>query len=111
MTGCFPGNQNVAILTRFGPYGISAGNPQAIGGQLVNVPGCNGVQIAPVQRTLATPADEFDFVGKHDLQLGNDNISARYLFNPNNAFNQASSGNNSAAAGYVNHVTALSQHL
>lgn len=109
LAGCFPGSQNLTTLSKFGPFGISAGNPRAINPTLVNVGSCTGVEISPVQRILSTPDHEFDFVGKQDLQLGSDTITTRYLFNRNNFFNQASSGINSAAAGYVNNVPAISQ--
>lgn len=109
LTGCFPGSQNLATLSKFGAFGISAGNPRAINPTQVTVGTCAGVEISPVQRILATPAHEFDFVGKQDLQLGSDTITTRYLFNRNNNFNRASSGINLAAAGYVNNVPALSQ--
>src|SRR5262249_16347266 len=47
----------------------------------------------------------FDWIARTDIQLGQDTITGRYLFNRNNFFNTEDNG----AAGYVVSVPALSQ--
>jgi hypothetical protein len=109
LAGCFPtgaGAQAVAALTKFGPYGISAGGPTPRNiTNVTSIAGCPTVQMGGVTRILATPAHGFDWVEKADLQLGSDTISGRYLLNRNNNFNTQDNG----AAGYVVNVTGLSQ--
>jgi hypothetical protein len=109
LAGCFPtgtGAQAVAALTKFGPYGISAGGPTPRNVSNVAVTGCpTAVQMGGVTRILPTPGHGFDWVEKVDMQTGSDTISGRYLLNRNNNFNTQDNG----AAGYVVNVTALSQ--
>ena len=122
LAGCFPTGlpaQQIAALAKFGPYGISAGNPSPNGAPVTvnfNAGGpntfatnagavCNGIQLAGVTRTLPTPFHGFDFVNRIDGQLGSDQIMGRYIFNRGNNFNTQDNG----AAGYVLNVTALSQ--
>src|SRR5262249_2699621 len=91
---------------KFGPYGISGGNP-APNGTPVNltVGTCTGVQAAGVIRFVPTPFHGFNFVNRVDGPFGNDNIMGRYLFNRGNNFN--ASGN--PVTGYAANVTALSK--
>jgi hypothetical protein len=109
LAGCFPTGakaQQIATLSKFGPYGFSFGNPVANGTAAnATVAGCANVQVAGVSRTLATPFHGFDFPIRVDGQMGSDNIMGRYLFNRGNTFNQSDNG----AAGYVFNTTALSQ--
>lgn len=111
LAGCFPASNSIAALRKFGPYGISAGNPtptiDPASGSFdnLNVGSCTGVQFGGVTRVLSTPVHTFNWIAKTDLQLGSDNISARYIFNRNNFFNLDDNG----AAGYVFNVPALSQ--
>jgi hypothetical protein len=111
LSGCFPASKSIQALAKFGPYGISAGGPTPTvdpnTGQftLLNVGACNNVQFGGVTRILPTPVHSFNWIGKTDWQLGSDNISARYIFNRNNFFNQDDNG----AAGYLFNVPALSQ--
>src|SRR6185312_1576084 len=98
---------------KVGPFGISAGNPTPINaflddGSFVN--GCPGVEFANVSRTIAAPAHIFNFVTREDLQLGNDTVMARYIFNRGNNFNLDECAD-CAAAGYPVSVPALSQAL
>jgi hypothetical protein len=125
LAACFPSGPQaaaVAALAKFGPWGITAGNP-TIRPVTTNAPviaGCpsilggvgNPANVANdfdgVTRVLPTPAHGFDFVEKVDAQLSsNDNFSARYLFNRGNNFNTQDNG----AAGYVVNVLALSQSV
>ena len=120
LAACFPtgaGAAAVAALSKFGPWGITAGNPSIrpvtslvpttgcatiTSGQAANIAG----DFAGITRVLSTPSHGFDFVEKVDAQLtANDSITGRYLFNRNNSFNTQDNG----AAGYVVNVLALSQ--
>ncbi|HYX54269.1 MAG TPA: hypothetical protein VE783_12510, partial [Candidatus Limnocylindrales bacterium] len=109
LAGCFPtGNQAAAVsaLSKFGPWGITAGNPTVRPSAQPTVTGCPGVLFGGVTRVLQTPSHGFDFVEKMDAQLtGNDTITGRYIFNRGNSFNTQDNG----AAGYVVNVLALSQ--
>jgi hypothetical protein len=112
LAGCFPSSNSIQALTKFGPYGISAGNPTPTVDPTthaftpVNVGACKGVQFGGVTRTLSTPVHTFNWIAKTDWNLsGGDVVSARYLFNRNNFFNVDDNG----AAGYVFNVPALSQ--
>ncbi|HEY6305493.1 MAG TPA: carboxypeptidase regulatory-like domain-containing protein [Candidatus Angelobacter sp.] len=115
LAGCFPTGASanaVAALARFGPYGISAGNPTpvptGVGGTLLSatVGGCPAVQLGGVTRTVPTPFHGFNFITREDVQLGGrDNLSARYLFNRGDSFNN----NDNGAAGYLFNVPGLSQ--
>jgi hypothetical protein len=109
LSGCFPsGTQaaQIALLQKFGPYGISAGNPNVNGApQSITVAGCPGVQASGLIRVLPTPFHGYDFVNRVDGQFGNDTVMGRYLFNRGNNFN----GSDSPVTGYAANVTALSQ--
>ena len=121
LASCFPTGtpaNAISALSKFGPYGISAGNPtpgnittsgpatgQPGAGQL-SIANCSNVELGTVSRILPTPFHGFNFVTKEDISLGsNDNLSARYIFNRGNFFNTQDNG----AAGYVVNVPALSQ--
>ncbi|HZS28324.1 MAG TPA: TonB-dependent receptor [Candidatus Angelobacter sp.] len=106
LAGCFPGSASLAALTSSGPYGISGGSPTPLGTPQTNVvAACPGAQFAGVSRVLPAPSHIFDWIARTDLQLGQDTITGRYLFNRNNVFNTEDNG----AAGYVVNVPALSQ--
>src|SRR5882724_4550291 len=106
LSACFPGSQSVAALKSFGPYAISSGNPTPFGTFLNNNPACPGVELGGVERTLPTHTHNFNWVTRVDLQLGNDSIMGRYLFNRGNNFNLDFGD---AAAGFPVSVPALSQ--
>jgi Carboxypeptidase regulatory-like domain len=109
LAGCFPTGvpaAQLALLQKFGPYGISAGNPNVNGvPQNITVNGCPGVQASGMLRVLPTPFHGYDFVNRVDGQFGSDTIMGRYLFNRGNNFN----GSDSPVTGYAANVTALSQ--
>ncbi len=111
LAACFPTGQSaiaVANITKFGPYGISAGNPAPVGPSLATVNGCNNVEVGGVSRLLSTPTKAFNWVVREDWQASsNDTVSGRYLFNRSNAFNTNAFG--TAPAGYPANVPALSQ--
>ena len=115
MSACFPGSASLNALSKFGPYAISGGNPQPINvvtptsasdpGGSAFIAACPGVQFGGVSRTVPQPDHIFDWILRQDLQLANDSITGRYLFNRNNFFNS----NDNGAAGYFFNVPALSQ--
>jgi carboxypeptidase family protein len=134
LAGCFPGSQTLQTWNKFGPYGISAGNPtpttvplnptdpnSAQDFILLQVPdstfvatggtsgtNCDNVQFGGITRNLSAPFHGFNFVNRVDYQHGNDNFMARYLFNRGNSFNNDFGD---AAAGYPVSVPALSQAI
>lgn len=107
LAACFPGSASLSALNKFGPYGISGGNPTPVNPTvpLGTVQGCPGVEFGGVTRTLATPAHTFNWIMRADLQLANDTLSGRYIFNRNNFFNL----DDNAAAGYPFNNPGLSQ--
>jgi hypothetical protein len=111
LAGCFPtgiSNDAVLALSKFGPYGISAGNPVINGTPETGVvAACPTAEFAGVARTVSQPVHIFDWILREDLQLGSDSITGRYLFNRNNFFNSGDNG----AAGYFVNVPALSQAM
>lgn len=95
----------LSAMSKFGAYGISAGNPTPGNLRTANIDGC-AVQIGTVSRVLPTPFHGFNWVTKEDITLGpSDNLSARYLFNRGDSFN----ANDNGAAGYVINIPGLSQ--
>lgn len=110
LNGCFPASTSLQAFNKFGPYAISAGSPTPLAGTETtrNVGTCTNVPFAGVIRTISTPFHGFDFVLKHDIQLGGDSITSRYIFNRGNNFNLDFGD---AANGYPLNVTALSQAI
>jgi len=119
LNGCFPGQASLAAWGKFGPYGVTGGNPHPITVPLnpadpnspkgfvpINIDGCDNVQFGGVSRTLPQPVHQFNWVAKNDITLGNDSITSRYIFNRGNFFNLDFGD---AAAGYPVNVPALSQ--
>lgn len=107
LSACFPNSQSLAALQKFGPYGISAGNPTPIGDLQNLSAACPTATFAGVERTLPTNTHNFNFVNRVDYQLGSsDMLMGRYIFNRGNAFN-ADGGD--AAAGLPINIPALSQ--
>jgi len=109
LAGCFTTGVSadaIAALSKFGPWGISSGNPKAGNLTTATVAGCPNVEEGTVSRVLPTPFHGFNFITREDVQIGSkDNLSARYIFNRGNNFNTQDNG----AAGYVVNVPALSQ--
>ena len=112
LAACFPTgvqNQAVLALTKFGPFGISGGNPQVLVPDTGLVSGlvsaCPAATFGGVSRVVTQPVHNFDWILKQDLQLGNDTITGRYIFNRGNSFNLSDNG----AAGYFFNVPALAQ--
>jgi len=96
----------LSAISKFGPYGISAGNPIPNGDIQTGVmASCPNAEFAGVSRTVSQPVHNFNWVLKNDIQFGNDTITGRYIFNRGNTFNLGDNG----AAGYFFNVPALSQ--
>ena len=89
LDACLPSSPVLQALNKYGPYAITAGNPQPQASSLTTqtVPGVtcsNGsplgpVQFAGVERTLPTPFKEYDWLGRLDYQASKDRIYARYI--------------------------------
>jgi carboxypeptidase family protein len=106
LSACFPGSASIAALAKFGPYGISGGNPFPISPSPQTVTGCAApVEMGGVTRVISTPVHTYDFVTRADLQLGSDTLTGRYIYNRTTFFNL----NDNGAAGYVFNEPALSQ--
>lgn len=100
LAAAFPNNAGVAVLTKYGPYGVTLGNPQPVLNQAstVNVVTPSGttvaVQVAPVTRTVqsGTYADQ-EHMGRLDWQATpKDRLFLRYFY-------QKSLGNNYSDGG------------
>jgi hypothetical protein len=99
LAAAFPGNNAVAALQKFGPYGITVGNPTPASSQIVNV--VNGVTVpiefGTVQRTVATPFDDTQITGRADWQIsGKDRFFMRYVYQ--DSINAVGSGTISSGA-------------
>ena len=75
LDAAFPGNTAVAALKQFGPYGITAGNPQPAGTPQ-NVSVSNGttsvtVPFSFVNRIVGNNFDDKQIVGRGDWQISN----------------------------------------
>jgi hypothetical protein len=107
LDACLPNSGVLQALNKYGPYAITAGNPQPQASSLTTqtIPGVtcsNGsalgsVQFAGVQRTLPTPYREYDWLGRIDYQGSKDRIYARYIRQTSTYFNADEGG---AWAGY-----------
>ena len=113
LAACFPTGvqaQAVSAVSKFGPFGISGGNPAISGTPVAGiVAACPAATFSGVTRTVASPVHQFDWIARTDLQLGNDSITARYMFNRINAFNTDVFG--SGAAGYTANILDLNQKV
>jgi hypothetical protein len=110
LAACGVNPTSLQIISKFGPYGISEGNPTLDPKTLQTgvMTTCPGAEFAGLSRTVKTPSHIFDWIARTDLQLGSDTITGRYMFNRNNTFGtEQFSGD--GAAGYLTDVPALSQ--
>src|SRR5579863_10143254 len=85
----FPGNPAVTALQQFGPYGITAGNPQPAG-TVQNVSVSNGttfitVPFAFVNRVVGNNFDDRQIVGRGDWQISTkDRFFFRFIYQNSN---------------------------
>jgi hypothetical protein len=111
LAACFPtgaGAQAVAALSKFGPFGVSGGNPFPTNTQTGVVAACPAAEFGNVTRVLSTPDHIYDFYARTDVQLGSDSVVGRYIYN-RNTFANLDDGAQGAAAGYPFNEPALSQ--
>ncbi|MGB2898643.1 MAG: carboxypeptidase regulatory-like domain-containing protein [Candidatus Acidiferrum sp.] len=85
----FPANTGLAALKQFGPYGITAGNPQP-SGTVQNVAVSNGttsvtVPFAFVNRVVGNNFDDKQITGRGDWQISNkDRFFFRFIYQNSN---------------------------
>jgi len=120
LAACFPTGPSaaaVSALTRFGPFGITTGNPVAVPntittqtvGATATSPGCPGVQEAAVTRTVGNPTHSYNWTTRWDYQVGSkDTLSARYLFNKSTVID---SNFDNPTSGYFVNIPSLSQNI
>jgi hypothetical protein len=100
----FPGNPAVAGLAKYGPYGVTQGNPQPLGTPVLEkVTGPNGtsatIPFAGVTRSIGTPFNDQEHLGRLDWQAtGRDHMFLRYFYQ-NSVSTGVSGGSPSLAAG------------
>jgi hypothetical protein len=126
LEGCYPfAGGGIApamqVLTKYGPYGVTAGNPTPLSPSLVYYDGppkpnavdpSNGlaacaVEEGGVQRTLPAGSHQYNFVYKMDLNTAKNRFYGRYIYNHTNFFNDDAFG--TGAAGYPVNVPGFSQ--
>ena len=101
LAAAFPGNNAVAALQAFGPYGIKVGNPTPAG-TIQNITVSNGtssvlVPFSFVNRTVGTPFDDTQITGRGDWQISSkDRFFVRYLYQ--DSINAVGSGTISSGA-------------
>jgi hypothetical protein len=114
LLGCFGNTPSLQALQTWGPYAIKAGNPTPTAPAVDNgilVPGCPGVELGGVERTLPTGSKSYNFPIRLDIQTAKNHFYGRYVFNKSTFFNNDAFATNNAgpAAGYPASVPALSQ--
>jgi len=124
LEGCYPFAGGIApamqVLTKYGPYGITAGNPTPINPSTIyydGAPNPNGtdpstklpacaVQEGGVQRTLSTGSHSYNWIYKMDFNTEKNRFYGRYIYNHSTPFNV---DEGQAAAGYPVNVPGFSQ--
>ena len=91
LLACLPNSGTLQALGTYGPYAITAGNPQPQASSLTmktisGVTCANGsalsltpIEFAGVQRTLPTPIKVYDWMARMDYQGSKDRIYGRFL--------------------------------
>ena len=115
LAGCYGTTASLQALAKYGPFGISAGNPSVKASKLISAnftnkdtgvaTVCPNVQVATVSRTLPIPQHIFDWLERVDYQGAKNNINVRYLFQRNNSFNASGTG----STGYIVNVPDINQ--
>jgi hypothetical protein len=89
LNAAFPGNTAVTALKQFGPFGITAGNPQPAG-TVQNVQVSNGstfvtVPFSFVNRVVGANFDDKQILGRGDWQISNkDRFFFRFIYQNSN---------------------------
>ena len=104
LQSCFPNSASVAALAKYGPYGITGGNPTPSGDlttkTLTATDGSScDVQFAGVQRTLPTNTKEWDSMSRIDWNGAKDHVYGRWIYQKILPLNANPTGGE-AAAGY-----------
>jgi hypothetical protein len=113
--GCpFANSASVAALSKYGPFGITGGNPVISGTPSpqtltdpANASSTCSVQMDGVQRTLSTPSHEYDSLVKIDGGGAKDHLDGRWIYQKITFLNTDAFG--TAAAGYPVDVPSLSE--
>ncbi len=90
LAAAYPNNAAVKALQTIGPYAVTTGGPSPIGTHQSlsvsdGVTTTPGVDFAPITRNVPSVYNDWELVGKTDLQLtGKDRLSVRYIFQKNN---------------------------
>jgi hypothetical protein len=93
LTACLPNSGVIQALNKYGPYAIKAGNPTPQGTPVDKQIGPNAttpltcsngsalglVEFAGVQRSLADPYKDYDWIGRGDYQRANDRVYGRFI--------------------------------
>jgi Carboxypeptidase regulatory-like domain len=112
LAACYPDSTSVEALTKYGPYGISAGDPTPLGAVTTKTltgastpDGTCDVDFGGVQRTLSTGDHQYNAVLRFDVNGSKDRVSGRWIYQWLNFFN--SDPFVTAAAGYPVNVPSL----
>jgi hypothetical protein len=106
LAACFPASTSVAALQKFGPYAITAGNPQPQGTPTLQpLSNCTdgvtrSLELNGIQRTLPTGSRSYNFPIKLDLQTAKNHFYGRYVYNKTTFFNLDNAPTAAAAQGY-----------
>jgi hypothetical protein len=117
LAGCFPsgpGAQALAALTKFGPYGVTGGNPVPVNTATSPitsgvVTACPAATFAEVTRVLPTPFSQYNFYVRGDAQWTADSVVMRYIYNRSTFNNEDFVGTQVASVGYPFNNPTLSQ--
>ena len=122
LQACLPTSGVLKALAAYGPYAITAGNPQPQASSftmktITGVTCANGnalsatpIPFAGVQRTLSTPVTDYGYVARVDYQRSRDRVYARVIHRSINDVNSASETGSTygAWAGYPVNVPSIS---
>ena len=109
LAACFPGSTSVAALQKYGPFGVSGGDPQIEGAPqtaVVSTPGggtCD-VEVSGVQRTVNQGSHQYNAVLRFDVQGQKDHVYGRWVYQKLNFFDI---DEGTGAAGYPENVPSL----
>jgi Carboxypeptidase regulatory-like domain len=84
LQGCFPNSASVAMLAKYGPYGVTGGNPTPMSNLTTkSYTAANGsecdVEMAGVARTLSDSFKQYDLITRVDWQGDKDKVYGRFI--------------------------------
>jgi Carboxypeptidase regulatory-like domain len=114
LAACYPNSTSVQALTKYGPYGVGAGDPTPLPGSETtktltgaSTPDGNcDVDFGGVQRTLSTGNHQYNAVLRFDVDGTKDRVYGRWIYQWLNFFN-AEFTSPYAAAGYPTNIPSL----